>query len=90
MMIDRSDAVRLARLWLDTNYPPLTPNGITTIAEAVIAMDNALSTMGIAENINPAALRKRIEGYFWRVRKLGGDTGECSAKALADWLLWIK
>lgn len=41
--IDRGNAVNLARNWLDKNYPPLTPKGITTLAEAVMAMDNALA-----------------------------------------------
>lgn len=34
------------------------------------------------------ALVTLIESYFGRVRKLGGDTGECCAYGLADWLMW--
>lgn len=29
-----------------------------------------------------------VESYFHRVRKLGGDTGECDAHGIADWLMW--
>lgn len=29
-----------------------------------------------------------VESYFGRVRKLGGDTGECSSASLADFLLY--
>ena len=31
---------------------------------------------------------ERVEGYFSRVRKLGGDTGECSEAGIADFLLY--
>lgn len=34
------------------------------------------------------AIVECVESYFSRVRKLGGDTGECSAEGVADWLLW--
>lgn len=36
------------------------------------------------------AIMELVESYFKRVRKLGGDTGECSAAGVADWLLWQK
>jgi hypothetical protein len=40
------------------------------------------------QKLDRSALVKLIESYFGRVRKLGGDTGECCAYGLADWLLW--
>lgn len=42
------------------------------------------------EALDRDALMERVESYFKRVRKLGGETGECSAAGVADWLLWQK
>lgn len=33
-------------------------------------------------------LIERVEAYFKRVRKLGGETGECSAPGFADFLMY--
>lgn len=44
-MIDRSDAVNLARNYLDRDYPPLTPHGVKTLAEAVMAMDEYIAAL---------------------------------------------
>lgn len=37
---------------------------------------------------NRAEIMERVEAYFGRVRKLGGDSGECSAAGVADFLLY--
>lgn len=76
---------------LDYNLPPADHlRALEAIAEALSTCSESTRSDGPkpCQTLMRDEIIERVESYFGRVRKLGGDTGECSAASLADFLLY--